>query len=103
MEANSDLRFQGKTAYWSYDTCGSKDEWSGSLKSDYCVTQTTEEGCKSMKKCSWIGKQCLGKAFAEICEEQRATGILGIEPLNAVNVSTKPLASFVRMIESLVA
>jgi hypothetical protein len=46
MNANGYLRYQGKTVYWSYATCGSVDQWSSDMKAEYCVTQTTEKGCK---------------------------------------------------------
>jgi hypothetical protein len=79
MEANSAMRFQGKTAYWSYATCGSVNEWSTNMKSKYCVSQTTESGCTAMKKCTWTEGKCLGKAFVEICAKQKETGVLGVE------------------------
>jgi hypothetical protein len=54
MTANGDMRFQGKTAYWSYDTCGSVDEWSKNLKGEYCVTQ------KNRRSLHGIGEVRLG-------------------------------------------
>jgi hypothetical protein len=79
MESNMDQRFQGKTVYWSYETCGSEDKWSETLKSEYCVTQTTKATCEMMDKCLWTGSTCIGKALKEVCTEQKRTGILGIE------------------------
>jgi len=79
MEANSYMKFQGKTAYWSYATCGSTDTWSSSGAGQYCVNQKSEAACTSMKKCGWTGKECMGIALAEICAVQEATGILGME------------------------
>lgn len=83
MSANGDQRFQGKTVYWSYETCGSKDEWTKTLKSEYCVSQTTEATCSMMEKCVWTGKGCVGKAFKDICTDQKSSGVLGIEVFNA--------------------
>jgi len=85
MEANSHMRFQGKTAYWSYATCGSTDTWSTSGQGQYCVNQKTESECTAMKKCAWTGKECMGVALASICKEQAATGVLGMESQSGVD------------------
>jgi len=76
---NGAMRFQGKTSYWSYATCGSKDSWSTDQKGEYCPTQKSEAACSKLSKCSWNGKECLGKALVEICAKQEETGILGVE------------------------
>jgi hypothetical protein len=103
MEANGDMRYQGKTVYWSYDTCGSKDEWSGSQKEKYCVTQTTEAGCKKLEKCAWTKEgKCIGRAFAEICEKQRDTGVLGIEVFSGSFVQ-KPFAAVIALLAAFLA
>jgi hypothetical protein len=79
MDANSHMQFQGKVAFWSYDTCGNEDTWTSSHKGMYCVTQKTEEDCKKMKKCAWSGTECLGKALVDVCEMQKETGELGYD------------------------
>lgn len=78
---NKEMRFQGKTAYWSYATCGSADSWTKENSGEYCVTQTTEAECAKMEegRCAWNGKKCLGKALVEICAKQQATGVIGYE------------------------
>jgi hypothetical protein len=98
MKANGYQRFQGKTVYWSYETCGSKDEWTKTLKSEYCVTQTSEETCKMMEKCTWTGKKCVGRAFEDICTEQKATGVLGIEVFTGPSSGVRPLLGIVTIL-----
>jgi hypothetical protein len=98
MEANSDMRFQGKTAYWSYATCGSVDEWSGNMKSQYCVTQTTETACTAHEKCVWHEGKCLGKAFVEICAKQKESGVLGVEVFEKSSAfATTPFVALLAM------
>jgi len=79
MGANKAMRFQGKTAYWSYETCGSKDTWSSASPELYCVSKKSAAACSTMDKCAWNGKECLGKALVETCQKQRETGVLGME------------------------
>jgi len=96
MPANSYMRFQGKTAYWSYATCGSKDTWSSSHKGKYCISQKTEKECSKLDKCAWNGKDCLGKALVSICEKQEASGVLGMEsPLPSGTFSIVPMKSLI--------
>jgi len=88
MPANEAMRFQGKTAYWSYETCGSADTWSSSQGGEYCVTQKSEEACSKLSKCAWSGESCLGKALVEICAKQEESGVLGVEaPLPSSTIS----------------
>jgi len=79
MMANAYEKFQGKTAYFSYETCGSVNTWNDHLKEAYCTPYTSEASCQSVKKCMWTGGKCMGKALGEICAEQKSTGVLGIE------------------------
>lgn len=102
MSANGDLRYQGKTVYWSYDTCGSKDQWSGSMEGEYCVTQTTEAGCKKLEKCVWNEGKCIGRALAEICVKQKETGVLGVEVFSDSS-TVKPFAALLAMLGALLA
>lgn len=98
MSGNMDQRFQGKTVYWSYETCGSVDEWTSTLKSEYCVTQTTEASCNTMEKCTWTGKNCVGRALKEICTEQKSSGVLGIEVFSS---GVRPILGFFTFLVSL--
>jgi hypothetical protein len=79
MTGNAYERFQGKTAFFSYETCGSTDYWTDHLKHEYCHTYTTEASCKTVNKCMWTGAKCTSKALGEVCKEQKSTGILGVE------------------------
>lgn len=95
MPSNRFMRFQGKTAYFSYDTCGSKDSWTTSHKGKYCKEQKTESDCKKLDKCAWNGKDCLGKALVDICAKQESSGVLGMEsPLESAAHSLFPLMAF---------
>jgi hypothetical protein len=80
MMANAYERYQGKTAYFSYETCGSTDSvWTEHMKLEYCHAYNTEESCKTVKKCRWTGSKCMGEALASTCAEQKATGVLGMD------------------------
>lgn len=95
MPSNQYMRFQGKTAYWSYATCGSEDTWtSGNKGITYCVSQKSESECSKVDKCAWNGKECLGKALVDICAKQESTGVLGVEdPLQSGAHSSMPLTA----------
>jgi len=104
MPANSFMRFQGKTAYWSYATCGSADSWTTERKSMYCPTQKSKAACVSLDKCSWDGKRCLGKALVEICAKQESTGVLGVEaPLPSSAMNRFPLKTLFVVLGALAA
>jgi hypothetical protein len=92
MPANRNVRFQGKTAYWTYATCGSTNSWVSDNKGSYCISQESEAECVKLDKCAWDGKSCLGKALVDICARQEATGVLGVEaPLPSGALSRAPL------------
>jgi len=58
--------YQGKPIYYSYATCGGEDSWtSGNKKA--CVNQKTHAACEDVDKCSWTGKECLGKELVNVC------------------------------------
>lgn len=79
MGPNRAMRFQGKTAFWSYATCGSQDTWTDAQSGKYCTHHKTEAACAKVDRCAWDGKHCLGKALVGICQKQQETGVLGIE------------------------
>jgi len=99
MPANREMRFQGKTAYWSYNTCGSEDSWSGDhAELQYCPSQKSEAACSKLSKCAWNGEACLGKALVEICAKQEETGVLGVEaPLPSGAFSLTPMKTTLMM------
>jgi len=102
MGANKDLRFQGKTAYWSYETCGSMDSWTASHSSEYCPSQKSQGACSKMDKCGWNGKECLGKALVDICSKQHDTGVLGLEaPLPSSTRSREKLGALFILIAAI--
>jgi len=81
MMENAFERFQGKTAYFSYETCGGTDLWSANdtMKGEYCHMYKTQASCKTVEKCRWTGTKCLGEALSETCDEQKDSGILGYD------------------------
>lgn len=92
MPSNRHMRFQGKTAYWSYATCGSTDSWSSQHKDKYCVHQETEAACAKLSKCAWNGKECLGRALVDLCEKQESSGVLGVEAPDAYSGASSIMA-----------
>jgi hypothetical protein len=79
MDANAYEMFQGKTAFFSYETCGSVDHWTDAHKEEYCHAYTTEATCGTLDKCMWTGKKCTSKALGELCDLQEESGVLGVE------------------------
>jgi len=63
--------FTGKSLYYSYETCGSKDSFTEKYNTHACFNQKTEEKCLSLKvrggglKCAWTGLKCLGWELLE--------------------------------------
>lgn len=58
--------YQDKPIYYSYATCGEKDNWTGGNR-QACVNQKTGGACMRYDKCAWTGKECLGKELVEVC------------------------------------
>merc|ERR1719158_1653848 len=53
--------YQAKPIYYSYATCGGKDEWTATQHESACVNQKTAGDCGKLDKCAWSGSRCLGK------------------------------------------
>jgi len=64
-----DANYQGKPVYYSYATCGGKDEYTKGRK-EACVNMNTSDACGKLDKCAWTGKECLGKELVEVCEKK---------------------------------
>lgn len=58
--------FTGKGLYYSYETCGSRDDFTMEHNVNACVNQFSEAECmliekdEGVSKCAWTGKKCLG-------------------------------------------
>lgn len=102
MEANRFLQFQGKTAFWSPETCGNADTWAADHSGEYCVTQKSENECTQNKRCLWDGKNCLGKALVEICDEQSFTGKMGFDKLYSGSMRLRSFAAILLMLRILI-
>jgi len=61
------VKYQGKQAYYSYETCSGQDLWTASNHGTACVNQMSETDCVANSKCGWTGTECLGKEVAAEC------------------------------------
>jgi len=61
------VKYQGLPAYWSYQTCGGIDYYTGSMSKDACVMQKDAYKCSTNPKCAWDGKRCGGKEAVQGC------------------------------------
>jgi len=64
--------YQGRPIYYSYDTCGSTDDYTAGFHKTACKNQKSEKDCTKLKKCGWTGKECLGKDLVEVCTREPA-------------------------------
>jgi len=60
-------KFQGKSVYYSYETCGGVDHYTEDFHKKACVNQKSKDSCVALKSCGWTGTECLGKEVAEEC------------------------------------
>jgi hypothetical protein len=62
----SEATFTGKSLYYSYETCGSKDTFTTIHNKEACVNQDTKEDCMELtlksgtSKCAWTDGKCVG-------------------------------------------
>lgn len=62
--------YQAKPIYYSYATCGGKDEWTAGHHESACVNQKTAADCGKLDKCGWSGSKCLGKEVLGQCSQK---------------------------------
>jgi len=62
-----DVKYQGRPVYYSYATCGAEDTYTAKHHKMACVNQKSAQACNALPKCSWTGKECLGKDLREVC------------------------------------
>lgn len=62
--------YQDHPVYYSYSTCGGKDEWTGDMHAEACVNQYTQGDCMVREKCAWDGLQCYGKEIKQHCNHE---------------------------------
>eukprot|EP00405_Crypthecodinium_cohnii_P016958 CAMPEP_0206445608 /NCGR_PEP_ID=MMETSP0324_2-20121206/15623_1 /ASSEMBLY_ACC=CAM_ASM_000836 /TAXON_ID=2866 /ORGANISM="Crypthecodinium cohnii, Strain Seligo" /LENGTH=507 /DNA_ID=CAMNT_0053913883 /DNA_START=282 /DNA_END=1804 /DNA_ORIENTATION=+ len=73
--------FTGKSLYYSYETCDSKDTFTEEHNLRACVNQEDEKECLSLErpdgeqKCAWTGKKCIGAELVNhpLCESLAST------------------------------
>eukprot|EP00930_Biecheleria_cincta_P013634 TRINITY_DN1205_c0_g1_i1.p1 TRINITY_DN1205_c0_g1~~TRINITY_DN1205_c0_g1_i1.p1 ORF type:complete len:592 (+),score=183.89 TRINITY_DN1205_c0_g1_i1:54-1829(+) len=63
-----DATWSGRPVYYSYDTCGGNDTYTGSQE-NACVNQQSEIECGKQSRCAWDGQQCLGKELVKVCKK----------------------------------
>lgn len=64
-----EAKYQGKTLYYSYETCGGKDGYTEAHHKKACVNQKTKDTCGEHSKCLWNEKEgkCGGKDVMSYC------------------------------------
>lgn len=62
--------YQAKPVYYSYATCGGKDEWTAGNHKAACVNQKSAADCGKLDKCGWSGSECLGKEVLGQCTQK---------------------------------
>jgi hypothetical protein len=62
--------YQAKPIYYSYATCGGKDEWTASNHKAACVNQKSAGDCNALDKCAWSGSKCYGKEVLGQCTQK---------------------------------
>lgn len=80
------VKFQGKTLYYSYTTCGAEDLFTESENKGACMNQKSEAACNALHpKCTWQGSlgRCLGKELASDCGWYKASA-QALAPLSAL-------------------
>jgi hypothetical protein len=83
---NAQQRFQGKDAYWSFETCGSQDESTGKMKEESCALHIVEETCGKVEKCIWTDHKCSEKAIGQLCNN---AGVL--EAFESSSFTVRPI------------
>lgn len=56
---------QGKSIYYSYETCGNEDMFTATYAKAVCVLEKTKDTCNKNPKCLWSGDSCLGKELVD--------------------------------------
>lgn len=103
--AQPDAKYQGKTLYYSYATCGSVDKWteSNDAAKGACINQKDKATCNGNEKCLWSDsqKKCGGKELMGVCKKPivdyewgevdcRCIGIDGQKGVTNVRISENP-------------
>lgn len=67
-----DASHDGRTIYYSYDTCGSTDYWTAEHNKDACINQNSSTACVQ-DGCAWDAEKslCLGKELLDDCEHPK--------------------------------
>lgn len=108
MYENQNVKFQGKTAFWSAETCGNVDSRVKLHPEKYCLGQKTKRDCfklavKRKGACAWSGEACVGKALAGICDRQNALGVLGFDNLKSGSMRRRSFFALLMLLGALVA
>ena len=62
-----DARKNGRPVYYSYATCGGKDEFTADNHDVACPNQEDEDACGEAEGCAWTGDKCVGKDLVDDC------------------------------------
>mmetsp|Transcript_29272 Transcript_29272/g.53955 ORF Transcript_29272/g.53955 Transcript_29272/m.53955 type:complete len:520 (+) Transcript_29272:85-1644(+) len=97
----TNFTFRGKTAFWSYATCGSGDSFSAD-DPNACVRQPSRDLCRALPDCAWDNTRCLGQELVATCGtvrkheevhqrlEKRRSGMLyGLSTCRCIGIDRK--------------
>jgi len=68
-----DASHDGRTIYYSYDTCGSADHWTAKHSKNACVNQKSSAACMKQDTCGWNVEKglCVGKELIDDCKHPK--------------------------------
>mmetsp|Transcript_87743 Transcript_87743/g.245574 ORF Transcript_87743/g.245574 Transcript_87743/m.245574 type:complete len:195 (+) Transcript_87743:275-859(+) len=90
--------YQGKSLFYSYDTCGSKDHYTETENTEACQNQGSKQACMSKRfasgsnKCAWTGTECLGWEIVHHPLCQHMTSRIAKRSAKASASSARPFA-----------
>lgn len=90
-----EAKFQGKGVFFSYDTCGGVDTYTGSKEADFCVNQKTWADCEALPRCEWtlsetcVGTEVQGQGCGNTASESNDESIWGTDECACIGFSGK--------------
>jgi len=81
-----DATYQAHPVYYSYATCGGRDDYTAGEHKAACVNQKTEQDCGKLAKCGWDGKRCAGKEVLGVCNKPLDEKLFGAENCRCIGI-----------------
>jgi len=87
-----DSKYQGKPVYYSYETCGAKDEYTTKNHKEACVNQPSKDVCNGKPKCKWSDDKhkCGGKDVMGYCLKPLPVNTWGENGCRCVGIDNQP-------------